>query len=544
MKKFFVFFVFLVSFLGAEERNALVIGNSSYNFAPSVSSVRDAEVVSEALRELKFEVSLIQNTGREALLEALDSLPVNPAFDGTFLFYFSGIAVQAEGENYLLPADTEIQSPDDVFSLGVPLGQILERLSGIDKNKLVIIDAARETPLNEFFEPGLAPVESGIPDLFVLMSTGPGEVLLDNNEETSRLTRSLVTLLKEPGRSASEIFSLASDEVSADTGGDEIPWFWDNLSDALIFREKVYGSVKIFVEASGTVIIDGESFPMVEGEEMNETLLEGLHKIVYQGDGTEETKTVEIKEGETAEITFYGKKVLFGVDMVPVEAGEFLMGSPESEKYRDKDEIQHSVVVETPFYMGKYEVSQDLWNKVMGNNPSEIQGDNLPVVNVSWMDAVVFCNQLSILEGREPVYTVEDSTVECDFTKNGYRLPTEAEWEFASRGGAVETASLYSGHNEAESAAWSRENSEGAPKEVGVKEANTLGIYDMSGNVWEWCWDYYKPYMEESVFPGSYRVFRGGSWENYSILARSANRGFYNPDESRASIGFRLVYTE
>jgi formylglycine-generating enzyme required for sulfatase activity len=198
----------------------------------------------------------------------------------------------------------------------------------------------------------------------------------------------------------------------------------------------------------------------------------------------------------------------------------------------------------------------------MGNNPSENEGDNLPVENITWYDAVEFCNKKSELDGLEPCYSGNNEFIECDFSKNGYRLPTEAEWEFAARGGisgSIENYK-YSGSDNISEVAWFEDNSasKNALKSywrtrkthpVGVKKANKLGIYDMSGNVKEWCNDWYdKSYYNQSsgLNPkgpkkGNNRVTRGGSCESFYRDCLITKRSNKRPLLSYNDLGFRLL---
>ncbi len=246
-----------------------------------------------------------------------------------------------------------------------------------------------------------------------------------------------------------------------------------------------------------------------------------------------------------------------GIRMVRIPEGTFVMGSPESEPGRDGDEIQHEVTLSRPFYLGVTEVTQGQWRAVMGENPSRFRacGDSCPVEMVSWRDAVIFCNRLSELEGLRAAYATEKTVTNWDATADGYRLPTEAEWEYACRAGT--TSPFWTGDCLSTGQANYNGNHplEGCPKGenrertvvVGSFEPNAWGLHDMHGNVWEWCWDRYGPYPSTPVVDpsgpkwGSSRVLRGGGWHYHAFCSRSANRDDGGPDMHYIMVGFRLA---
>ncbi|MCB9233317.1 MAG: SUMF1/EgtB/PvdO family nonheme iron enzyme [Bacteroidia bacterium] len=199
----------------------------------------------------------------------------------------------------------------------------------------------------------------------------------------------------------------------------------------------------------------------------------------------------------------------------------------------DRKKISWEIEIEA-FQMSKFPVTQDLYLAVTGENPSTFQGSQLPVETVSWLEAVRFCNRLSEMLGRNPFYNLTEGEVMRNSgpDPNGFRLPTEAEWQYACQAGEKQIR-----YGELNEIAWYKENSEGRTHEVGQKAPNSWGLYDMLGNVWEWCTDLY----DETVY-GSYRIFRGGGWadEARSVMATTRRRS--HPQSFKIDdLGFRVV---
>jgi formylglycine-generating enzyme required for sulfatase activity len=308
--------------------------------------------------------------------------------------------------------------------------------------------------------------------------------------------------------------------------------------------EPMYGSLDISANVDATVSIDGKKHPDL-APIIIEKLLVGEHEVTLSANGYKSfSKKIEVAEGKIAVITATMEEGTStqpatgtpatsgssgGFEMVFVQGGTFTMGctSEQSDCY-DWEKPAHKVTVSS-FNIGKYEVTQAQWVAIMGNNPSAFKGDNLPVETVSWNDVQEFIRRLNTKTGKQ------------------YRLPTEAEWEYAAHGGNKSSGYKYSGGNNIGNVAWYGDNSGSTTHAVGTKQANELGIYDMSGNVWEWCSDWYDAYSSASqtnptgTSSGSARVNRGGGWYNRASGCRVSARSSNSPGSSYIGLGFRLV---
>lgn len=219
-----------------------------------------------------------------------------------------------------------------------------------------------------------------------------------------------------------------------------------------------------------------------------------------------------------------------GMTFTYIPAGRFMMGSPADDASRSDDEAQHPVILTNPYLLGITEVTQEQWQKVMGENPSHFKGKSLPVEKINWDDALAFCQKLAKIDGRR------------------YRLPTEAEWEHACRAG-TETA-YYFGDNpdDLRSVAWYRDNSRKTSRPVQQKPANPWGLYDIHGNVFEWCHDWYTPQPPQTLTKnpkgpstGTKRILRGGAWYAKQEACRAAYRGWNTPDSRLYTYGLRVL---
>ncbi len=265
---------------------------------------------------------------------------------------------------------------------------------------------------------------------------------------------------------------------------------------------------------------------------------------LLRNEPTFEKKVVE----EVEEVTDLPRMIANDpIEMVIVPADTVIVGSMSP--LADEDEFPIKHVRLRSFMIGVNEVSQREWMMVYSTNPSRFLGEDRPVENISFYDAIDFCNEKSILDGFTPCYSYAGQELICDFNANGYRLPTEAEWEHAAKGGARDDYFLYSGTDVPFDAGWFNENSGASTNVLGQKIPNALGIYDMSGNVFEWVWNWYSRYsyrmkdVYSGADTGTDKVIRGGSWYHNAHEMRVTNRNFAKPFTKTNYIGFRVVRT-
>ena len=293
---------------------------------------------------------------------------------------------------------------------------------------------------------------------------------------------------------------------------------------AAVGYETVEGSVKLTANAPRTV---------------NENLVASAQQSTAQQSTAQQSTAQQSNQAQSVNAvqppvqsptieTFTVKGVSF--NMVRVDGGTFTMGATSEQQSPDSDEKPAHQVTLSSYSIGETEVTQALWQAVMGSNPSHFKGNNLPVESVSWYDCQTFISKLNEMTGKR------------------FRLPTEAEWEYAARGGSKSRGYKYSGSNNIDDVAWYTTTTNGKGTcSVKTKRPNELGLYDMSGNVWEWCQDRYSSYSSDSQTNptgperGSNRVYRGGSWLSYAGLCRVANRHGLTPGIRSDFLGLRLA---
>jgi len=496
----------------APQKFALVIGNADYtgNWRSLNNPVNDAIDMAAGLEDLGFEVELITNGSLDemdrAVLAFRRKLIASRSAYG--FFYYAGHGAQYNDKNYLIPVEANTTRLNHLAEQTLEVSVILQSLeSAGNQLNMIVLDACRDLPENLQQDSrggnearSFSAVERVPPGSLILYATATDATASDGgNGRNGLFTSYLLGNLKTPGLTVQEIFTKTSSEVARATQGRQYPEFRQ------MFHEIVY---------LNDPPASGGSIP-------------GAGNI------------------EAAAVT--GSPVPAG--FIRISGGTFNMGSLTG---GDNDERPVHTVTVSSFYLSRYEVTQQEWTAVMAVNPSYFKGDKRPVEMVSWFEAVDYCNRLSRRDGLEPAYTISgsgnDLTVTWNRDAGGYRLPTEAEWEFAARGGNGSPGNFtFSGSNNPDEVAWHEANSGGSTQEAGTKKPNALGLYDMSGNVWEWCWDWFGIYPAsaqsdpQGALSGSGRVARGSAWINSPQSTSSTFRSSVNPFRRNSSLGFRLA---
>ena len=460
---------------------------------------------------------------------------------------FYALTVTPKNAVVTIDGNQQTVSTDGEYSAMLPYGNHTYKVEAggyISKSGSFTIISGDMTPINVSLVSAMATVSVTCPTPAVSLYVDKKSVGTIPWTGSLKEGMHLIEAKKEGYRSQQRTINL-SQQQRLDVAFAELAAIQGNLS----VNYKPFGA---------DVYIDGKK--VGQSPRVFNGILVGSHKVEIKKDGYgTDSKTVSILEGQTASLsgvltthtsTHTSSSVASGfsssgntitipvkngisIDMVRVEAGTFTMGATaEMEDPYDDERPTHRVTLTNDYYIGKYEVTQALWKAVMGNNPSGFKGDNLPVEMVGWDDCQEFIGKLNRITGKK------------------FRLPTEAEWEYAARGGNKSRGYQYSGSNNLSDVAWYDDNSGNKTHAVGTKQPNELGIYDMSGNVWEWCQDWYGAYSSSSqVNPtgansGSSRMIRGGCWISGARGCRSSYRYDCTPGYRRNGVGLRLVLSE
>jgi len=612
MKKLFAVLMLLlvvtaISFaqqnVSAPQKFALVIGNANYTgMTPLKNPVNDANDMEAALKGLNFNVEKVLNGNLDQIEKAIIRLKnrLSVSKNSYGFFFYAGHGVQSGGVNYLIPVGASIPSENALRERAVSVQFMLGELNdaGNDLN-VIVLDACRDNPFSwaRSGSRGLTVVSNQPADSIIVYATSAGSTASDGTDRNGLFTSHLLTQLKTPGLTVREVFDRTGSAVARASERKQVPAIYSQYFDtaylgslptaiqpssasqsAHVFEHGsvsiATGSLEISTVTAGTLQITGGA--LNQRSELPEwgtlpiaKINAGSYRVsIRYSDGKTEEKTVEIGRNESKKLEFTYKPAPASVaqttpavqpapaSMVRINGGTFTMGSPANEPNSQSSERPRRQVTVSSFSMSRYEVTQKEYQEIMGTNPSSFKGDNLPVVNVTWFDAIEYCNKRSQKEGLTPAYTITGrtpvtgypitaATVTVNWNTNGYRLPTEAEWEYACRAG---TKTAYNtGASISDNTGWYKENSGGRIKPVEQKPANAWGLHDMHGNVWEWCWDWYGAYQTKAqtdprgATAGVYRVARGGSWNSSAESTRSASRFIIDPGNRFNHIGFRLL---
>ncbi|MBX2799456.1 MAG: SUMF1/EgtB/PvdO family nonheme iron enzyme [Myxococcales bacterium] len=471
----------------SERRVALVIGNDGYQHVPSLAQAgRDANVVSSALEQLDFEVLVVRDADLQEMKEGLGLFRTRLEAADVGFVYFAGHGIQFNGDNFLIPTDATLRGPEGLGLETLRIDEVLAQMhaAGADLN-VVVLDACRNNPWSSKWRPsardvsgsraidvaGLSEIDLPDPTFVLAFATAPDDVALDDGAYASQLGEHLTT----PCTNLMKALALVETNILRESG--QRPW--TNYSGVAGFDWQPAGCT-VPVRAS------------VDPERPRVVMQPSASDIAFQ--------------------------------LLP--AGTFVMGSPEVELGRYPDEQQERRTVKA-LLVARSEITQATYEAVMGRNPSSRKScAACPVEQVSFLDAVRFANALSAREGFAAAYEIRGSEVVWHPDAAGYRLPTEAEWEYAAR--AASGILRFAGSENLEGVGWVG----GIQSEpVCTKEPNPFGLCDLTGNVEEWVWD----------GAGRRRSVRGGSYRSSSVQARVAYRSSVHPDSRYPWLGFRVV---
>lgn len=591
-----LFFCLLLSTAArSQKRFALVIGNARYTSEDTLKNpVNDVRLLTKKLTDCGFEVIAKENLGHQDFETAIDDFYAKiKAVNCVALFFYSGHGIQHEGENYLIPVNADIRTPADIQYQSIALSEILNKLRTSKSNtNIVILDACRKDPWSRNWaakgggEKGLKIVANAPPQTYIAFATGPDQIANDGTRGNSPFSLALSKYITEPNSTVEQVFKKVSREVRSQYP-EQIPWIEDasdvdfyftgitpntaNTSNtppkpgipaaaaddlvALSFfptadckvyiddeylgsfnangyftvkRNKGQHAVKAVSITDATVSFDtvctfstadegaAATLPLLQKMfEKNQQLMAEMQR--HQNDLAARSASANREMDDAVNSIKY--------DMVLIDGGDFMMGSTEGSN--DESPV-HKVTLKS-YYLCKHEVTQAQWQAIMGNQPSQNKGcANCPVEDISWFEARQFVDKLNKLTGEL------------------YMLPTEAQWEYAARGGNFKTARS----TKLEKYGWFYENGEGKTHPIGLLPANEKGICDMNGNVAEWCGDWYdNTYYRSSKTenptgpdtPGKERSLRGGSFDDFVAGCRVTARFHAKPDQHIKSIGFRLA---
>lgn len=566
------------SLASQDSRFALVIGNSDYASSPLRNPVNDATDISGVLRELGFTVTLETNASARAMKTSIREFGQRLRKGGVGLFYYAGHGLQVRGRNYLVPVGADIGSEADVEFEAVDAGRVLAQMeeAGNDLN-IIILDACRDNPFARSFRSGsrgLAKMDAPTGSILAY-STAPGRTAADGTGRNGLYTSVLLKHIATPGLRIEDVLKEVRKDVVAASADKQVPWESSSLTGDFYFSPSRGIAVK---GRSATTPADPDpGVPRSKGDKeilfwqsikdsddpaVFATYLEQFPDGTFAGLAKVRISQLSQNQKVGSAAPTPTQSALpdnMGMTFVYLSPGAFRMGSPDSDPNRGQDEKQHSVTLTRGFYLQTTEVTVGQWRRFARetgyrteaeksggchewsgsqwelregsywDRPGYPQSEDHPVACVSWNDAGAFIDWLN-----------QKGTAV-------FRLPTEAEWEYATRAGSHTRYSFGDDALGLKDNAWHSGNSPTGARPVAQRRANRWGLHDMHGNLYEWCQDWYGPYPSAAVSDpigpatGSERIFRGGSWGSHSWYLRSACRVRRAPSTRYNGVGFRLV---
>jgi len=573
-----------------QKKVALVIGNGAYTAGNELKNpVNDANLMATTLKGLGFEVLQYNNVTKTKMDEAIYQFSQKAENADVVLFYYAGHGIQLGAEPYLVPIDAnpENEKAAKIFCVNLKV-DIIDALEFHEDNlNIVILDACRNNPFRNWKtsrEMGGSRGFTAPPQpngTIVAYATDEGATADDNPKEKNGLYTKLLVQELNKAQSIRQVFYNTRDKVRDASGKQQSPMFWDKTNGDYYLKmpEAQFGSISLDTEIAGTLYLDGKEVGKIKENSTNKLneITVGSHALKIIGTqiwaeivNVTENKTTYVKATNTFSPTqtfasYTETTAGLNLEMIAVKGGKFTMGSNDGES----DEKPTHDVTLSDFYIGKYEVTVSEFEKFISETKyqtdADKSGDSRVYENGSWTDKKgvnwkcdVAGNLRPQNDYKHPVIHVSwnDANEYCNWlskkTNKKYSLPSEAQWEYAAGGGTNNRTKWAGTNNESDlgTYAWFTSNSGSTTHEVGTTpKANSLGIYDMSGNVWEWCMDWYDSgYYKNStakdpvnLTKASRRVYRGGSWYFSSSICRVAFR-FYNYPTGRSDfLGFRLL---
>lgn len=561
-----------------ERRIALVIGNSEYGERSIPNAQSDAKLVAETLQKLGFMVINLNNPTKLNLENAISNFSKLQKHNNVALVYYSGHAVSSNGQNYIIPSNSTIQSSAELATKAVNLNKVIQIYKKQPESiNLLIVDAFRDLNYSDVLTSRLLPITPPSGTL-ISYAASPNGISTETQDGYGAYTKSFVNQI-QIHQSTDIVFEQIKKELE-NSGSKQQSIEWSELNGKFYFKtspfqkseinskSEIYiipkreepATLKITSSMKGRFYLNGESLGNFEKGSIYTlpNIAPGLITMKLN----KWTAEVEVKQGKVYEI-YTGDKLEVlkvvpvdksGVEMIPIVGGTFRMGSDKGD---DDEKPEHEVTL-NDFSLSRYEITNTDYCKFLNDVKCSPDGKvgGVELIDMDDEDCQIMFNgaQFISVDGKAKYPVIEVSWFGADaYCKwAGGVLPTEAQWEYAARGGQKSKGFVFSGGNDVNQVGWHRDNSKDQSHEfstqpIGKKQPNELGLYDMSGNVWEWCSDWYSAYTKakldnpKGANSGRYKSLRGGSCRFEFERCRVAYRYSRTPMYSNDDRGFRLA---